>query len=100
MGCTVTPGRLQLVADLSIVGHRQAFCGDRRPWCGPESAYRFNLTMLNASTLCLAWNSTEKLSTHSILREELARQGIEHRQFLSLPSPFNTILWRFVALTP
>ena len=30
MGRAVAPGCFQLVEDLSIAGHRQAFCGDRR----------------------------------------------------------------------
>lgn len=66
----------------------------------PRRAYRFNLAMLALSTLYLAWSFASKFYAHDVLREELARQGIEYRQILTLPSPFNTVLWRFVVMTP
>ena len=66
----------------------------------PQRAHRFNLAMLALSTLYLGWSFAAKFYTQGIAREELARQGIEYRQILSLPGPFNTILWRFVVMTP
>lgn len=66
----------------------------------PRSAYRFNLAMLALSTLYLGWSFAAKYHTHGIAREELVRQGIEYRQLMSLPGPFNTVLWRFVVMTP
>ena len=65
-----------------------------------RKAYRFNLAMLALSTLYLGWSFTAKFHAQGIAREELARQGIEYRQVVTLASPFNTILWRFVAMTP
>ena len=66
----------------------------------PMKAYYFNLAMLALSTLYLGWSFAAKFHAKGIAREELARQGIEYRQVVTLPSPFNTILWRFVAMTP
>ena len=66
----------------------------------PKRAYRFNLAMLALSTLYLGWSFAAKFHTQGIAREELARQGIEYRQIVTLASPFNTILWRFVVMTP
>lgn len=65
-----------------------------------QRAHRFNLAMLTLSTLYLGWSFAAKNYTHGIARDELVRQGIEYRQIVSLPSPFNTILWRFVVMTP
>jgi len=44
MGCTVAPVCLQLVADLSIAGHRQTFCGYCR--AGDIAAQSFQLGTL------------------------------------------------------
>ena len=66
----------------------------------PKRAYRFNLAMLGLSTLYLGWSFAAKFHVQGIARDELVRQGIEHRQIVSLASPFNTILWRFVVMTP
>ena len=66
----------------------------------PNRAYRFNLAMLALSTLYLGWSFAAKFHAQGIAREELARQGIEYRQLVTLASPFNTVLWRFVVMTP
>ena len=66
----------------------------------PQRAHHFNLAMLALSTLYLGWSFAAKFYTHGIARQELARQGIEYRQIVSLPSPVNTILWRCVVMTP
>ena len=65
----------------------------------PQKAWRFNLAMLALSTLYLGWSFAAKFHAQGIAREELARQGIEYRQIVTLASPFNTILWRFVVMT-
>jgi inner membrane protein len=66
----------------------------------PNKAYRFNLAMLALSTLYLGWSFAAKFYSQGIAREALSLQGIEHRQIVTLASPFNTILWRFVVMTP
>jgi len=66
----------------------------------PGRAYRFNLAMLGLSTLYLGWSFAAKFHAQGVARDELVRQGIEHRQIVTLASPFNTILWRFVVMTP
>ena len=66
----------------------------------PQWAWRFNLAMLALSTLYLGWSFAAKFHAQGIARDELARQGIEYRQIVTLASPFNTILWRFAVMTP
>ena len=66
----------------------------------PKIAWRFNLAMLALSTLYLGWSFAAKFHVQGIVRDELARQGIEHRQIITLASPFNTILWRSLVMTP
>ena len=66
----------------------------------PHRAYRFNLAMLALSTLYLGWSFVAKFHAQDIARESLARQGNEYRQIVTLAGPFNTILWRFVVMTP
>ncbi len=56
--------------------------------------------MLALSTLYLGWSFAAKFHAQGIAREELARQDIEYRQIVTLASPFNTILWRFLVMTP
>jgi inner membrane protein len=66
----------------------------------PASAHRFNLAMLALSTLYLGWSFAAKFHAQGIAVRELARQGIEHRQIVTVASPFNTVLWRYVVMTP
>jgi inner membrane protein len=66
----------------------------RRPVLG----YRINAAMLTLSTLYLAWSFGAKFHAQGVARESLARQGIEYERLVSLASPFNTILWRIVAM--
>ncbi|MEJ2400791.1 MAG: metal-dependent hydrolase [Xanthomonadales bacterium] len=66
----------------------------------PRRAYNFNLAMLALSTAYLAWSFAAKFHVQGIARDELARQGIEYRQIVTLAGPFNTILWRLLVMTP
>jgi inner membrane protein len=66
----------------------------------PRRAYRFNLAMLALSIAYLGWSFAAKFHVQDVARKELARQGIEHRQIVTLAAPFNTILWRVVVMTP
>ena len=40
------------------------------------------------------WHAT------GVARETLARQGVQVQHLLVTPAPFNTVLWRVVAVTP
>ncbi len=65
----------------------------------PRLGYRINAACLALSTLYLGWSFAAKHHVQALARESLAAQGIEYRQLLTLPGPFNTILWRLVVMT-
>lgn len=50
------------------------------------------------STLYLAWSVGAKLHVESVARESLAAQDLSYSKLLSGAGPFNTILWRVVAM--
>jgi inner membrane protein len=64
----------------------------------PALGYRINAAMLTLSTLYLAWSFGAKYYAQGVAREALARQGVEYERIVTLASPFNTILWRIVAM--
>jgi len=64
----------------------------------PGLGYRINAAMLALSTLYLGWSMVVKLHVQDLARSALAEQGIEYRQILTLAGPFNTVLWRLVAM--
>jgi inner membrane protein len=59
--------------------------------------HRLNWAGLALSSAYLAWSLGAKLQVERIARDSLAAQGIEHRQLLTTPAPFNTLLWRVLA---
>ena len=64
----------------------------------PLRGYRVNAAMLTLSTLYLAWSFGAKFHAQGVAREALAEQDIAHRKLVTLAAPFNTVLWRFVAM--
>jgi inner membrane protein len=64
----------------------------------PMRGYRVNAAMLALSTLYIGWSFAAKFHAQSVARESLAWQGISHERIVTLASPFNTILWRIVAM--
>ncbi|MEJ2576005.1 MAG: metal-dependent hydrolase [Gammaproteobacteria bacterium] len=72
---------------VAVVAHRSSW------------AYRANLAGLALSTLYLGWSLGAKLYVHHVAEESLAAQGVAAERLLSTPTPFNTVLWRFVAMT-
>ncbi len=61
---------------------------------------RWNAAGLALSCAYLAWSA---LAQHWVRTDALAQlrtQGIAHEQLLVTPAPFNTLLWRVVAMTP
>lgn len=77
-----------------LVGVITALCMSRRHHRG----HLINTVGLSLSTVYLAWSLGAKLHVENVARESLARQGIEYRYLLSTPAPFNTLLWRLVAI--
>jgi inner membrane protein len=50
------------------------------------------------STAYLAWSLTVKLHVDALARDALEQQNIAYRHLLSTPAPFNTLLWRVLAM--
>jgi inner membrane protein len=62
-------------------------------------ANTINSTALVLSSLYLTWSLGAKWLIDSKILEALDKQAITFKQFESTPSPFNTLLWRAVAIT-
>jgi inner membrane protein len=60
--------------------------------------WRINLVCLGLSTLYLAWTVGARVHVTETARASLARQGIAAERVLTVPSPFNTVLWRVLAM--
>ncbi len=58
-----------------------------------------NVAGLLLSTAYLAWSFAAQQHVAQIARASLAQQGIVVEQLLVTPTPFNTVLWRVVAIT-
>jgi inner membrane protein len=56
-----------------------------------------NTVGLVLATLYAAWSLGAKAVAESRMRTALGEAGIEHRRFVSNPTPFNTLLWRGLA---
>jgi inner membrane protein len=64
----------------------------------PSLGYRINAAMLTVSTLYLGWSFAAKGHVQGVAEKSLAAQGRAHDRIVTLASPFNTILWRIVAM--
>lgn len=62
------------------------------------AAWRVNLLCLALSTLYLAWSVGAKMHVNEAARRALAGQGIAHERLLTVPTAFNTLLWRVLAV--
>jgi len=60
--------------------------------------YRLNAIGLGLACAYLAWTVAAKVHVTGIATRSLEDQGISHTGLLSTPAPFNTLLWRFVAM--
>jgi len=60
--------------------------------------YRLNAIGLVLACSYLAWAVAAKTYVTGIAVRSLEDQGISHTGLLSTPAPFNTLLWRFVAM--
>ncbi|MDQ7988263.1 MAG: metal-dependent hydrolase [Candidatus Dactylopiibacterium sp.] len=61
---------------------------------------RGNQAGLLLSTLYLAWSVGAQAHVRDLAQAELARQGIRAERLLVTPTPFNTVLWRVLAMSP
>lgn len=76
-----------------LLGVTAALAARRQAW-----GYRANAAGLALSSLYLAWSLGAKLYVEDVARDALAGQGIEAERLLTTPTPFNTVLWRAVAV--
>ncbi len=63
-------------------------------------ALRANLAGLALSTAYVGWSVLAQQQATATAQASLRAQGIDAAQVLVTPSPFNTLLWRVVAMTP
>jgi inner membrane protein len=61
---------------------------------------RWNHAGLLLSTLYLAWGLVVQHQVRGVAERALAAQGISVERVLVTPTPFNSVLWRVVAMTP
>ncbi|MGE0349348.1 metal-dependent hydrolase [Hydrogenophaga sp.] len=66
----------------------------------PPRGLRWNAAGLVLSTLYLAWSVGAQQQATQVARASLQAQGIAAEGLLVTPAPFNTVLWRLVAITP
>lgn len=59
---------------------------------------RVNFVGLAVSTLYLGWSLGVQAYVKNLAQSSLAEQGYDYQQLLAQPTPFNTILWRVVAM--
>lgn len=60
----------------------------------------WNTAGLVLSTAYLGWSVVAQQQALAAARESLAAQGVEMRQVMATPTPFNTVLWRILVITP
>lgn len=67
---------------------------------GPLVGMRWNRWGLVLSTLYLAWSAGAQQYVTGVAMASLRTQGLPVQTVLVTPTPFNTLLWRVVAVTP
>ncbi|MCW7537275.1 metal-dependent hydrolase [Aquabacterium sp. A7-Y] len=64
------------------------------------AGWRWNAAGLVLSTAYLGWGVAAQQHVDSVVRASLQTQGLQAERLLVTPTPFNTVLWRIVAITP
>ena len=65
---------------------------------GGTRGWRINAVCLGLSTLYLAWTVGAKVHVTKTARASLAAQDIAAEKMLTVPAPFNTLLWRVLVM--
>jgi inner membrane protein len=60
--------------------------------------HTFNTVCLALSTVYLVWSIGVKLHVNDTARDSLAAQKIAYEKLLTVPAPFNTLLWRVLVM--
>lgn len=63
-----------------------------------DRGHRINQIGLALSSLYLAWTLVAKLHVTDVARDTLAQQQIDGVRVLTTPTPFNSVLWRILAV--
>ncbi|KJS28866.1 MAG: hypothetical protein VR64_22375 [Desulfatitalea sp. BRH_c12] len=63
-----------------------------------DRGHRFNTFFLALSTVYLVWSIGAKLYVNDTVKDALARQNIDYQKVLTVPTPFNTLLWRVLVM--
>lgn len=66
----------------------------------PARGLRWNAAGLVLSTAYVGWSFAAQQHVTSLAAESLRAQGLQAQRLLVTPAPFNTLLWRVVAITP
>ncbi|HMP10513.1 metal-dependent hydrolase [Hydrogenophaga sp.] len=61
---------------------------------------RWNMVGLVLSTAYLGWSVAAQQVATQVARASLQQQGVSADRLLVTPAPFNTVLWRLLAVTP
>ena len=71
-------------------------------WCWREKARARQVLMIGLllSSGYLGWSLLAKAKVDAVAQSSLAAMGMPHASYFSTPMPFNTLLWRVVAMTP
>lgn len=72
-----------------LVGVLAALVSSRR-----NRGFRINAVCLALSLLYIGWSIGAKVHVNGVALDNAARQQIAHRNVLTVPAPFNTVLWR------
>lgn len=64
----------------------------------PERGLRWNAAGLLLSCAYLAWSAAAQQHVSVVARQLLQAQGVNTQQMLVTPTPFNTVLWRVLAV--
>jgi inner membrane protein len=65
-----------------------------------DRGIHYNATGLIFSTVYLMWSFAAQQHTTNIARVSLESKGLSEAKLLVTPAPFNTLLWRVLAVTP
>ena len=63
-----------------------------------STGHTLNTVGLVLSTFYLIWTVGVKIHVESVSRESLASQNIKYENLLTVPAPFNTLLWRVLVM--
>ncbi len=66
----------------------------------PPRGLAWNAAGLALSTLYLGWSVAAQQHVAQVARAALEAEGVAAEALLVTPAPFNTVLWRLVAVTP